>query len=145
MLRTFRQIHIPMAGLGEPTGSRHLSAAYRAQILRSRHKIQCFLLICQIVIHAPSDTAGQLRTVEAVLMTLQGCFIFLDTPPQIQSGADQRRMVGIAKASWAGRLGTISKISSAVFSAFWALEPSVWALKIIWALYHFPVQLSSMP
>ena len=45
-----------------------------------------------------ADAVGQLRTVEAVLMLLQGPLVFGHAPGQVQSGADQGGVVGVAQS-----------------------------------------------
>ena len=97
MLRTGSQIHIPMTGLGKPTGAQHLAATGGADILLTGHSGKSRALVGIIIEHLPGDAAGNFRTMETVFMTFQGGIIFIHAPLQIQHGADQGGMISIAQ------------------------------------------------
>ena len=97
MLRAGGQIHIPVPRLGKPPGAQHPAAAQGAQILLPGHGCQSRTLVGIVIEHLPIQTPGQLRAVEPVVMAFQCRAVFCHTLFQIQHGADQSGMVGIAK------------------------------------------------
>ena len=97
MLRAGGQIHVPSARLGEPTGGQHSRFADGADILLAGHGGQGGALVGVIIKHLPADAAGQLRAVEAVVVAAQGLLVLLHALLQVQHGADQGGVVGVAQ------------------------------------------------
>lgn len=140
VLRALGQGHVPPARLGKPAAAGHLRPTGGAEVVRPGHVVQGLFLSGQTVIYLPGEAAGELRPVEAVFMALEGRLVLLDAPFQIQACADKSSVIGIPQGVMGRAAGGIWKNARAVFRAFWELEPSVWALNIIWALYQRRVQ-----
>ena len=97
MLRAGSQVHIPVSGLGKPPGAKHSPAADGTLILLPGHGGQRFPLIGIVVEHLPGNAAGKFRAVEAVFMAFQRRVILPRAFFQVQHGADQRRVIGVAQ------------------------------------------------
>ena len=97
MLRAGSQVHIPVSGLGKPPGTQHPPAADGTLILLPGHGGQRFPLIGIVVEHLPGNAAGKLCTVEAVFVAFQRRVILPRAFLQVQHGADQRRVIGVAQ------------------------------------------------
>ena len=143
ILRTGSQVHVSAPRLGKPPGAQHFSSADGANILAACHGAEGSPLVRVVVENLPVNAPGKLRAMEAVFVTLERLVVFPGSPIQIQLRADQRGVVGIPQGIMGRTAGLDAKGFHGGFSAFWELEPSVWALKIIWALYHRSVHASS--
>ena len=106
MLRAGSQVHIPVSGLGKPPGAKHSPAADGTLILLPGHGGQRFPLIGIVVEHLSGNAAGKFRAVEAVFVAFQRRVILPRAFLQVQHGADQRRVIGVAQRVM-GRTGRL--------------------------------------
>ena len=77
---------------------------------------------------------------EAVFMALEGRLVLLDAPFQIQACANKGSVIGIPQGVMGRAAGGDLEKRQGGLQGFLELEPSVWALNIIWALYQRRVQ-----
>ena len=104
MVITGGQVHIPPSRLGNPLPGLHGLFTVGAKVFRPGHGSHGRPFIGVAPVDPPGDAAGQLRAVEPVFVGFHGPAVLRHAPLQIQTGTDQRRVVGVAQGV-VGRTG----------------------------------------